>query len=72
MAQLAEGIIKRKFLYENPNFIWLLALLSSSTICTTYLHSILPQIVDYLYLCFFGSDEITHVNEVCYLSFFCT
>ncbi|XP_070161988.1 transmembrane and coiled-coil domain-containing protein 6 [Polyergus mexicanus] len=64
MAQLVQVIIKRNFLYENSDFIWLLALLSSSTICTTYLHSILPQIVDHLYLLFFGSDEIAHVNEI--------
>ncbi|XP_072751661.1 uncharacterized protein [Anoplolepis gracilipes] len=64
MTELIQVIKKRNFLHENSNFIWLLALLSSSTICTTCLHSILPQIVDHLYLLFSGSDEIVHVNEI--------
>lgn len=65
MIELVQVITKQKFLCKNPNFIWLLALLSSSTICTTYLYSILPQIVDHLYLLFSGSNEISRVNEVC-------
>lgn len=32
MIELIQVITKQKFLYKNPNFIWLLALLSSSTI----------------------------------------
>ncbi|CAL1687759.1 unnamed protein product [Lasius platythorax] len=64
MAELVQVIIKRNLLYENPNLIWLLALLSSSTICTTHLHSILSQIVDHLYLLCSGPDELAHVNEI--------
>ncbi|GAB1864730.1 Importin subunit alpha-2-like protein [Camponotus japonicus] len=64
MIELIQVITKQKFLYKNPNFIWLLALLSSSTICTTYLYSILPQIVDHLYLLFSRSNEISRVNEI--------
>lgn len=73
MAELVQVIIKRNLLYENPNLIWLLALLSSSTICTTHLHSILSQIVDHLYLLCSGPDELAHVNEVCcfFLFLFC-
>lgn len=64
MVELVQVIIKRNFLYTNQNFIWLLALLSSSTICTTYLHFILPQIVDHLYLLFSGFNKMAPVNEI--------
>ncbi|XP_011343236.2 uncharacterized protein LOC105282701 isoform X2 [Ooceraea biroi] len=61
MAELVEVVKKRNLMYEHPNFIWLLALLSSSPTCTAHLHSILPQVVDYLYSA--TSDETTHANE---------
>ncbi|XP_029168485.1 uncharacterized protein LOC114938647 isoform X2 [Nylanderia fulva] len=64
MEELVQVIVKRNILYEKSNFIWLLALLSSSTICKTYLHSILPQIVDHLYLLSSGPDKLAHVNEI--------
>jgi len=61
MIEIVEVIKKRNLIYEHPNVIWLLALLSSSPACTVHLYSILPQIVDYLYL---DLDETTHINEV--------
>lgn len=69
MAELVQAVIKRNLLYTNSDSVWLLALLSSSTICTIYLYSILPQVIDFLYLTISSSDEITHANEVCYLYF---
>lgn len=65
MLELIQVIIKRNILYENPNYIWLLALLSSS-ICAEYLHALLPQVVDYLYLTFSNSDGMTQISEVRY------
>jgi len=59
MAEIVEIIKKRDLIYKHPNFIWLLALLSSSSACTVYLYSILPQIVDYLYL---ELDETIHTE----------
>lgn len=70
MTELIQAAIKRNVFYENSDFIWLLGLLSSSTICTIYLYSILPQIVDFLHLTISSSDEITRVNEVCYFCLF--
>lgn len=67
MSELVQVIIKRNILYENPYYIWLLALLSSSSICAEYLHAILSQVVDYLYLTFSNSDGMTQVSEVCSL-----
>lgn len=66
MLELIQVIIKRNLLYENPNYIWLLALLSSSPVCAGHLHTILPQVVDYLYLTFSTSDGMTQVSEVCF------
>ncbi|XP_011156304.2 uncharacterized protein LOC105193527 [Solenopsis invicta] len=64
MLELVQAIIKRNLLYENLNYIWLLALLSSSSICTEHLHAILPKVVDYLYLIFSNSDGMTQVSEI--------
>ncbi|XP_012219124.1 importin subunit alpha-8 [Linepithema humile] len=64
MTELVQAIIKRNLLYENSDIIWLLALLSSSTICTIHLYSILPQVIDFLYLTISSSDEITRTNEI--------
>jgi hypothetical protein len=64
MIEIIEIIKKRNLVYEHPNVIWLLALLSSSPACTIHLYSILPQIVDYLYS---DLDETTHINEVNYI-----
>lgn len=64
MSELVQVIIKRNILYENPYYIWLLALLSSSSICAEYLHAILSQVVDYLYLTFSNSDGMTQVSEI--------
>ncbi|KAH0952795.1 hypothetical protein HN011_012249 [Eciton burchellii] len=61
MTEIIEIIKKRNLVYEHPNVIWLLALLSSSPACTIHLYSILPQIVDYLYS---DLDETTHINEI--------
>lgn len=69
MSELVQVIIKRNILYENANYIWLLALLSSSPICAGYLHVLLPQVVDYLYLTFSNSDGMTQVSEVCIFTF---
>jgi len=68
MTELVQATIKRNFLYKSADYVWLLALLSSSTICTVHLYSVLPQIIDFLYLAV--SDEIAHANEVCYFSLF--
>ncbi|XP_012530458.1 uncharacterized protein LOC105833337 isoform X2 [Monomorium pharaonis] len=64
MSELAQAIIKRNLLYENPNYIWLLALLSSSSMCSGHLHVILPQVVDYLYLTVSNSDGIIQVSKI--------
>ncbi|XP_011633158.1 uncharacterized protein LOC105424559 [Pogonomyrmex barbatus] len=64
MSELIQIIIKRNILYENSNSIWLLALLSSSPICTVHLRYILPQVVDYLYITFSNSDGMTRVSEI--------
>lgn len=69
MSELIQVIMKQNILYENPNYIWLLALLSSSSVCAEYLHAFLPQVVDYLYLTFSNSDGMTQINEVCSFSF---
>ncbi|KAL0108754.1 hypothetical protein PUN28_014115 [Cardiocondyla obscurior] len=64
MSELIQLIMKRNTLYKNPNYIWLLALLSSSSICTEHLHIVLPQIVDYLYSTLFNSDGMTQSSEI--------
>ena len=69
MSELIEVIIKRNLLYKNPNYIWLLALLSSSPICIKSLYTILPQVVDYLYVTFSNSDGIVQASEVCFFFF---
>ncbi|TGZ58352.1 Uncharacterized protein DBV15_09487 [Temnothorax longispinosus] len=62
--ELVQVITKRNLLYENPNYIWLLALLSSSLICVEHLHAILPQVVDYLYSTFSNSDGMAQASEI--------
>ncbi|XP_077257371.1 uncharacterized protein LOC143894700 [Temnothorax americanus] len=62
--ELVQVIIKRNLLYENPNYIWLLALLSSSLICVEHLHAILPEVVDYLYSTFSNSDGMAQASEI--------
>jgi len=69
ISELVQVIIRRNLLYENSNYIWLLALFSSSPICTGYLHIILPQVIDYLYLTFSNSDGMIQASEVCPFSF---
>lgn len=64
MSELVQVLIKPKFLYESPNSIWLLALLSSSAICTTNFYSILPQVVDYLHSTFSSNNGTAHCSEV--------
>ncbi|XP_011693490.1 PREDICTED: uncharacterized protein LOC105453337 [Wasmannia auropunctata] len=64
MLELIQVIVKRNLLYEDLNYIWLLALLSSSPICIEYLHAILPQVVYYLYLTFSNSDGMLQVSEI--------
>ncbi|KYM88479.1 hypothetical protein ALC53_02962 [Atta colombica] len=64
MSELIEVTIKRNLLYKNPNYIWLLALLSSSPICTKSLYTILPQVVDYLYVTFSNSDGIVQASKI--------
>ncbi|XP_032688035.1 importin subunit alpha-9 [Odontomachus brunneus] len=70
MLELIHATLKQNLLYKDPNFAWLLALLSSSTVFATYpnlLHSsILSQIVDRLHCCsldktinVFNTTEIT-------------
>lgn len=66
MLELAQATLKQNLLYKDPNFIWLLALLSSSTIFTVQLHflhsPILSQIVDYLHHS--SLNETTNISEV--------
>ncbi|XP_011871128.1 PREDICTED: importin subunit alpha-9 isoform X2 [Vollenhovia emeryi] len=64
MLELVQVVVKRNLLYENPNYIWLLALLSSSPICAEHLSAILPEVVDYLYLTFSNSDGMTRASEI--------
>lgn len=66
MTEIVQTTIKRNLFNKDPNVAWLLALLSSSTICTAYLYLILPQVVDYLYQTV--SIETTNISEVCYSS----
>ncbi|KOC62457.1 hypothetical protein WH47_04117 [Habropoda laboriosa] len=49
MVELAKATAKRNLSFENPYFIWLLALLSSQISCNTYFYNLVPFIVDYLY-----------------------
>ncbi|KOX72449.1 hypothetical protein WN51_01549 [Melipona quadrifasciata] len=49
MTELANAATRRNLSFENPYFIWLLALLSSQKCCNTCLYNVVPLIVDYLY-----------------------
>lgn len=49
MIELANATIRRTLSFEDPYFIWLLALLSSQQSCNSSLHNVVPLIVDYLY-----------------------
>ncbi|XP_011147260.1 importin subunit alpha-9 [Harpegnathos saltator] len=66
MSELVQATVKRSLLYKDSNFVWLLALLSSSTVFAVHPHfldsSILSQVVDYLHHS--GSDETADVNEI--------
>lgn len=69
MLELIQATVKRSLLYKDPNFAWLLALLSSSTIFATYpnlLHSsILSQIVDRLHCCSLDKTaNVLNITEV--------
>ncbi|XP_014473786.1 PREDICTED: uncharacterized protein LOC106743853 isoform X2 [Dinoponera quadriceps] len=60
MLELVEATVKQNLLYKDPNFTWLLALLSSSFITHPYFSPILSQIVDYLYHS--GLDNISEIT----------
>ncbi|XP_076168336.1 uncharacterized protein LOC143147186 [Ptiloglossa arizonensis] len=49
IINLVKIATQRNLSFEDPYFVWLLALLSSQVACNIYLHNVVPSIVDYLY-----------------------
>lgn len=49
IIELVKVTTERQLSFEDPYFLWLLALLSSQVVSITYLHNTVPLIVDYLH-----------------------
>ncbi|XP_076647538.1 uncharacterized protein LOC143356053 [Halictus rubicundus] len=62
MIELVKTSTQRNLSFENPYFIWLLALLSSHIVCNTYLYNTVPLVVDYLHQN--ATNNITAVTEI--------
>ncbi|XP_078047146.1 uncharacterized protein LOC144475282 [Augochlora pura] len=62
MVDLVKASIDRIVSFENPYFIWLLALLSSHAVCNTYLYNTVPLMLDYLHEN--TKNDITTITEI--------
>nr|XP_033342349.1 uncharacterized protein LOC117229740 [Megalopta genalis]XP_033342350.1 uncharacterized protein LOC117229740 [Megalopta genalis]XP_033342351.1 uncharacterized protein LOC117229740 [Megalopta genalis] len=62
MVELVKTCTERIVSFENPYFIWLLALLSSHAVCNTYLYNTVPLMLDYLHQN--TANNITAVTEI--------